>query len=106
MIIENQLVASSRNKRTYVKCDILVLAQRTNNIRKAQPEQQKKFLKENVTNRKINRVSRKINLHECQKHCQKSQLIQILTPKNYRENFQSSLPGTAYYTLLKGNLEK
>ena len=51
--------------------DVLVLDQRTNNIHKAQPEQQKKLLKENVTKRKINRESQKVNLYESQKHCQK-----------------------------------
>ena len=50
--------------------DNLILLQRTNNIHKAQPEQQRKLLKENVIKRKINRASRKINLYQSQKHCQ------------------------------------
>ena len=54
--------------------DVLVLAQRTNNTQKAQPEQQKKVLKENMTKRKINRASRKTNLYESQKYCQKNWL--------------------------------
>ena len=36
------------------------IAQRANNIHKAQTEQHKKVLKENVTKKRINRASRKI----------------------------------------------
>ena len=48
---------------------VLIFAQRTNNVHKAQPEQHKKLLKENLTKNKINSASRKINLYESQKHC-------------------------------------
>ena len=67
MITENQLVASGTNERRYLKYKIVTrrsnIAQRTNNIHKAQPEQHKKLLKENVTKKRINRASQKISLN-------------------------------------------
>ena len=69
--------------------EVLILAQRTNNIHKAQPEQQKKLLKENVTKRKINRASRKINLYENQKHCQKFDFTERMECLSINPDFSS-----------------
>ena len=67
MITENRLVASGTNERRYLKHKIFMrrsnIAQRANNIHKAQTEQHKKVLKENVTKKRINRASRKISLN-------------------------------------------
>ena len=84
--------------------EVLIFADKTNNIYKATPEQYKKFLKDNVTktyqkssdlleksiNMEIKQIAKKLELSDRIEHLARSPAF--ITLKDYKENFSSKLP--------------